>query len=100
MFQLDLFPDGLESGAAKEVARYRGAIKLGLTQLLDTGGLIRNASLNARHRTDERQDGGGGLRPSQDCNEIITAMSSLEAFIINLRASIPLPMETDESGAS
>ena len=42
-FQLGLFPDGLESGAAKEVARYRDAIKLGLTQLLDPGGLIRNS---------------------------------------------------------
>ena len=50
LFQLDLFPDGPESGAAKEVARYRDAIKLGLTQLLDTGGSIRNA----RHRPDER----------------------------------------------
>jgi Fic family protein len=31
LFQLGLFPDGLESGAAKEVARYRDALKLGLT---------------------------------------------------------------------
>ena len=45
LFQLGLFPDGLESGAAKEVARYRDALKLGLKQLLDTGGLIRNATL-------------------------------------------------------
>jgi Fic family protein len=60
LFQLGLFPDGLESDAAKEVARYRDALKLGLTQLLDTGGLIRNAT----HRSDERQDGGGDLRAS------------------------------------
>lgn len=64
LFQMDLFPDGLESGAAKEVARYRDALKLGLTQLLDTGGLIRNATRNARHRPEERQDGGGDLRPA------------------------------------
>jgi hypothetical protein len=40
---LGLFPDGLESVAAKEVARYWDTIKFGLTQLLETGGLIRNA---------------------------------------------------------
>ena len=97
MFRLGLFPDGLESGAAKEVARYRDAIKLGLTQLLDTGGLIRNATLIEMYRfLKARSDGfrstpGTALMndrtgeviyvPPQDRNEIITAMSSLEAFI-------------------
>jgi Fic family protein len=97
LFQLGLFPDGLESGAAKEVARYRDALKLGLTQLLDTGGLIRNATLIDMYRfLKARSDGfrstpGTALMndrtgeviyvPPQDCNEIITAMSSLEAFI-------------------
>jgi Fic family protein len=97
LFQLGLFPDGLESGAAKEVARYRDAIKLGLTQLLDTGGLIRNATLIDMYRfLKARSDGfrstpGTALMndrtgeviyvPPQDRNEIITAMSSLEAFI-------------------
>lgn len=97
LFQLDLFPDGLESGAAKEVARYRDALKLGLTQLLDTGGLIRNATLIEMYRfLKARSDGfratpGTALKndrtgeviyvPPQDRNEIITAMSSLEAFI-------------------
>lgn len=97
LFQLDLFPDGLESGAAKEVARYRDALKLGLTQLLDTGGLIRNATLIEMYRfLKARSDGfratpGTALKndrtgeviyvPPQDRNEIIAAMSSLEAFI-------------------
>lgn len=97
LFQLGLFPDGLESGAAKEVARYRDALKLGLTQLLDTGGLIRNATLIDMYRfLKARSDGfrstpGTTLMndrtgeviyvPPQDRNEIITAMSSLEAFI-------------------
>ncbi|MEY3767567.1 MAG: hypothetical protein RLZZ11_637, partial [Cyanobacteriota bacterium] len=97
LFQMDLFPDGLESGAAKEVARYRDALKLGLTQLLDTGGLIRNATLIDMYRfLKARSDGfrstpGTALkndrtgevvyRPPQDRNEIIAAMSSLEAFI-------------------
>ena len=99
LFQLGLFPGGLESGAAKEVARYRDAIKLGLTQLLDTGGLIRNATLIEMYRfLKARSDGfrstpGTALMndrtgeviyvPPQDRNEIITAMSSLEAFINN-----------------
>ena len=97
LFQLGLFPDGLESGAAKEVARYRDALKLGLTQLLDTGGLIRNATLIEMYQfLKARSDGfrstpGTALMndrtgevidvPPQDRNEIITAMSSLEAFI-------------------
>ena len=97
LFQMDLFPDGLESGAAKEVARYRDALKLGLTQLLDTGGLIRNATLIEMYRfLKARSDGfratpGTALKndktgeviyvPPQDRNEIIAAMSSLEAFI-------------------
>ena len=97
LFQMDLFPDGLESGAAKEVARYRDALKLGLTQLLDTGGLIRNATLIEMYQfLKARSDGlrstpGTALMndrtgeviyvPPQDRNEIITAMSSLEAFI-------------------
>ena len=97
LFQLGLFPDALESGAAKEVARYRDALKLGLTQLLDTGGLIRNATLIEMYqflkpRSDDfRSTPGTALMndrtgeviyvPPQDRNEIITAMSSLEAFI-------------------
>jgi Fic family protein len=97
LFQLGLFPDGLESGAAKEVARYRDALKLGLMQLLDTGGLIRNATLIDMYRfLKARSDGfrstpGTALMndrtgeviyvPPQDRNEIIAAMSSLEAFI-------------------
>jgi len=97
LFQLGLFPDALESGAAKEVARYRDALKLGLTQLLDTGGLIRNATLIEMYQfLKARSDGlrstpGTALMndrtgeviyvPPQDRNEIITAMSSLEAFI-------------------
>ena len=97
LFQLGLFPDGLESGAAKEVARYRDALKLGLKHLLDTGGLIRNATLIEMYQfLKARSDGfrstpGTALMndrtgeviyvPPQDRNEIITAMSSLEAFI-------------------
>lgn len=78
--QLGLFPNGLESGAAKEVARYRDALKLGFRSTPGT------ALMN--DRTEEVID-----VPAQDRNEIITAMSSLEAFI-------SLPVETVESVAS
>lgn len=42
LFQADLFPKGPQSGAAKEVALYRDAIKLGFERLIDTGGLVTN----------------------------------------------------------
>lgn len=58
LFQLGLFQDGLESGAAKEFGRDRDALKLGLTQLLDTGGLIGNATLIDMYRfLKARSDG-------------------------------------------
>lgn len=97
LFQSDLFPEGLASGAAKEVARYRDALKLGLTQLLDTGGLIRNATLIDMFRLLKARNEGFRTTPGtalmndrtgeviyvppQDRNEIIAAMSALEAFI-------------------
>ncbi|MFO7630843.1 MAG: Fic family protein [Prochlorococcaceae cyanobacterium] len=97
LFQSDLFPEGLESGAAKEVARYRDALKLGLAELLQTGGLIRNATLIDMYQLlKARSDGfrstpGTALMndrtgevvyvPPQDRSEINAAMSELEAFI-------------------
>ena len=45
LFQADLFPEGPRSGAAKEVALYRDAIKLGFQRLVRTDGLITNGTL-------------------------------------------------------
>ena len=42
LFQADLFPDGPQSAAAKEVALYRDALKLGFHRLHSTKGLITN----------------------------------------------------------
>ena len=40
LFQADLFPDDPQSPAAKEVALYRDALRLGYARLLQTDGLI------------------------------------------------------------
>ena len=97
LFQVELFPQGPESGPAKEVARYRDALKLGLLQLQTTDGLIRNNTLIDMYRLLKgRTDGfrttpGTALKneatgevidvPPQDRQEIIAAMSALERFI-------------------
>src|SRR4051812_21555777 len=45
LFQADLFPEDLPSPAAKEVALYRDAVRLGFRKLTETGGLIPNSVL-------------------------------------------------------
>jgi Fic family protein len=45
LFQADLFPDDPQSPAAKEVALYRDALRLGYARLLQTDGLIPNSAL-------------------------------------------------------
>lgn len=97
LFQADLFPDGPESAAAKEVALYRDALKLGHDRLRQTGGLIPNRTLIDMFRVlKRRSDGfrstpGTALRnestgdvvyiPPQDAREIVDHMSALERFI-------------------
>ncbi|WP_234907513.1 Fic/DOC family N-terminal domain-containing protein [Rhizobium rhizogenes] len=68
LFQADLFPEGLESPAAKEVALYRDALKFGFDKLRQTEGLITNATIVGmfqllKRRTDGfRQTPGTALR--------------------------------------
>lgn len=97
LFQADLFPDDPQSPAAKEVARYRDALRLGLSRLLETGGLIPNSTLIDMFRLlKDRDDGfrvtpGTALKnerngdivfvPPQDANEIVTLMTALERFV-------------------
>jgi len=97
LFQADLFPDDPQSPAAKEVARYRDALRLGLNRLLETGGLIPNSTLIDMFRLlKDRDDGfrvtpGTALKnerngdivfvPPQDANEIVTLMTALERFV-------------------
>ena len=97
LFQADLFPEGLESPTAKEVALYRDALKFGFDKLRRTDGLITNATIVGmfqllKRRTDGfRQTPGTALRndrsgeivyvPPQDQHDINSAMSGLERFI-------------------
>jgi Fic family protein len=97
LFQADVFPDDPRSPAAKEVARYRDALRLGHRRLIETRGLIPNATLIAMFRLlKDRDDGfrttpGTALRnersgavvfvPPQDANEIVALMSALERFV-------------------
>jgi Fic family protein len=97
LFQADLFPEGPQSGAAKEVALYRDAVKLGFEHLLTSQGLITNKTIIdmfrlLKGRTDGfRTTPGTALRneatkdmvyvPPQDRNEIADQMSALEQFI-------------------
>jgi Fic family protein len=97
LFQADLFPEGPESPAAKEVALYRDALKLGHKRLIETGGLIPNSTLIDMFRLLKRRDEGFRTTPGtallnattgdrvyippQDAREIVALMSALERFI-------------------
>lgn len=97
LFQAELFPEGPDSPAAKEVALYRDALKFGFEQMQKTGGLITNSTmigmfqLLKRRNDGFRQTPGTALRndrsgqivyvPPQDPHIIAAAMSKLESFI-------------------
>jgi Fic family protein len=97
LFQADLFPDGPQSPAAKEVALYRDALRLGYAQLLRTDGLLLNATLIAMFQLLKRRDDGFRVTPGtalknegsgeivfvppQDAREIVAHMTALERFV-------------------
>lgn len=97
LFQADLFPDDPQSPAAKEVALYRDALRLGYARLGETGGLMPNSALIDMFRLlKSRGDGfrvtpGTALKneqtgeivfvPPQDAREIVAHMTALERFI-------------------
>jgi Fic family protein len=97
LFQLSLYPENAASPAAKEVALYRDALKLGFENLRAHDGLIINNSIIAMFQMLKRNTGGfrqtpgtalkneasGKLVyvPPQDGTEIIRHMSALERFI-------------------
>ncbi|UDF05676.1 Fic family protein [Asticcacaulis sp. AND118] len=97
LFQADLFPDDPQSPAAKEVALYRDAVRLGHERLRRTNGLITNAVLIEMFRLLKRRDDsfrvmpGTALRnettgetvfvPPQDGQAILHHMRALERFI-------------------
>jgi Fic family protein len=96
LFKGDLFPDHA-AGAAKEVARYRDALRLGHMRMNASGQLITNGTLIDMFRLlKQRQDGfrtlpGTALRneqtgetvfvPPQDGQDVIRLMSALERFV-------------------
>lgn len=97
LFQADLFPEGPQSGPAKEVALYRDAVKLGFKHLTDSDGLITNRTLIEMFRLLKGRSGGfrstpgTTLRnevtqdmvyvPPQHLDEIESQMSALERFV-------------------
>ncbi len=97
LFQADLLPRGLQSAAAKEVALYRDAIKLGLNRMHATSGMITNNALTEMFQLLKgRDDGfrtmpGTALKndrtgeivyvPPQDAGEIMVLTAALERFI-------------------
>lgn len=97
IFQAGLFLDGPDSPAAKEVARYCDAIRLGFSRVVKEKGLIRNATIVElfqllKGRTDGFRNTPGTLLrhdrsgatvyvPPQDPGEIIAQMTALEHFI-------------------
>ena len=97
LFRADLFPDGPDSPAAKEVARYRDALKAGFERLRATGGLIPNSALIDMFRLLKGHDGGFRVTPGttladersgavvyvppQDTHEIVMHMTALERFV-------------------
>lgn len=97
LFQADLQFEGPNSAAAKEVALYRDALKLGYDRLRSSGGLITNRTVVEMVRLLKRRDEGFRVTPGtalkndatgeiisvppQDAREIDAAMSALERFI-------------------
>lgn len=97
LFQAEAFPHDPQSPAAKEVARYRDALRLGHRRLVETGGLIPNSTLIDMFRLLKGRDDafrvtpGTALKnersgevifvPPQDANEIVRLMTELERFV-------------------
>lgn len=97
LFQAQLFPEGLQSASAKEVALYRDALRLGFERLGAMGGILANNTLIDMFRLlKDRDDGfrvtpGTALKhdgtgeivyvPPQDANEVVALMTALERFI-------------------
>jgi Fic family protein len=97
LFQISLFPENPASPAAKEVALYRDALRLGHSRLIEQQGLLTNNTIISMFQILKRTDGGfretpgtalkneasGQLVyvPPQDGNEVRHLMGYLEKFI-------------------
>ena len=108
MFQAAIFPEGQDHGPAKEVARYRDALKRGWDLMNQSQGLLTNNTIIEMFRILKRHDGGfretpgTALKndatgdtvyvPPQDKNDIAAHMSALERFINDDTASVLDPL--------
>lgn len=97
LFQQDLFPEGPGSAAAKEVALYRDALKLGFDRLRGREGLITNSDIIEMFQLLKGRDDGFRTLPGtelkndrtgetvyvppQNAGEISNLMKALEVFI-------------------
>lgn len=97
LFQASLFPENPSSPAAKEVARYRDALRAGYALLTEQQGLLTNNTIVSMFRILKRTDGGfrdtpgtalkneasGKLVyiPPQDGTIVKECMGKLETFI-------------------
>jgi Fic family protein len=97
LFQASLFPESPASPAAKEVAQYRDALRLGFNRLREQDGLITNNTIIAMFQVLKRTDGefretpGTALKneasgklvyiPPQDGRVVRELMGRLETYI-------------------
>ena len=97
LFQADLFPEGPRSAAAKEVALYRSALRMGYQEMVATQGIVSNNTLIHMFRllkgreegfrstpgTALKNDRSGDIVyvPPQDATAIQAHMNALERFI-------------------
>lgn len=103
LFQAELFPERPGSAAAKEVALYRNALKLGWNDIHDTRGLITNRTVIEMFRLLKSRDDGFRTLPGTELKndqtgetvyvppqhpaQIVAQMNALESFINDPRAS-------------
>ncbi len=106
LFKDDVHPEAFANPAAKEVLRYRQALRFGFDQVRDTGLLTTNHIVGIQSELERNnagfrklpgtalKDGGGQTvyTPPQDPAEIVALMSGLERFIndANLFPADPL----------
>lgn len=95
LFKGDMQPDRFSNPAAKEVLRYRQALRHGFDQVRTTGLLTVNHIIGIQHELERNnagfrklpgtalKDGGGQTvyTPPQDPAEIVSLMSGLERFM-------------------
>lgn len=96
-FQASLFPESSASPAAKEVALYRHALRVGFNKLHEQQGLLTNNTIVAMFQILKRTNGGFREQPGtalkneasgtliyvppQEPDEVRTLMSALEKFV-------------------